>query len=35
MPTWHSEKSKRTGSVASSSRRDDVISAAIFHPGLV
>ncbi len=35
MPTWQSEKSNRTGSPASSSRSDAVISAAIFQPGLV
>ena len=35
MPTWQSEKSKRTGSAASISSSDAVISDAIFHPGLV
>ena len=35
MPTWHSEKSKRTGSSGLIARSDAVISAAIFQPGLV
>src|SRR5688572_627400 len=35
IPTWQREKSKRTGSAASISRSDAVISAAIFQPGLV
>jgi hypothetical protein len=35
MPTWHSEKSYRTGSFGSSARSEAVISAAIFHPGLM
>ena len=33
IPTWHSEKSKRTGSTGSIARSDAVISAAIRHPG--
>lgn len=33
MPTWHNEKSKRTGSIGSIARKDAVISAAIRHPG--
>jgi len=33
MPTWHSEKSKRTGSTGSMARSDAVMSAAIRHPG--
>ena len=33
MPTWHSEKSKRTGSTGSIARNDAVISAAMRHPG--
>ena len=35
MPTWHSEKSKRTGSRGSSARSEAVMSAAIRQPGLV
>jgi hypothetical protein len=35
MPTWHSEKSYRTGSSGSMARSDAVISVAIFQPGLV
>ena len=35
IPTWHSEKSKRTGSAGSIARSEAVLSAAIFHPGLV
>jgi hypothetical protein len=35
MPTWHNEKSKRTGSFLFSFRSVAVMSAAIFHPGLV
>ena len=35
MPTWHSEKSNRTGSTGSIARNDAVISAAIRHPGEV
>jgi hypothetical protein len=34
MPTWHSAKSKRTGSSGSIARSAAVISAAIFQPGL-
>lgn len=35
MPTWHNEKSKRTGSAGSIARSDAVISDAIRHPGEV
>jgi hypothetical protein len=35
MPRWHSAKSYFTGSTGSSRRSEAVMSAAIFHPGLV
>jgi hypothetical protein len=35
MPTWQSAKSYFTGSSASSSRNDAVISRAMGQPGLV
>jgi hypothetical protein len=34
IPTWHSEKSKRTGSAGLIARSAAVISAAIFQPGV-
>jgi hypothetical protein len=33
MPTWQSEKSKRTGSTGSIARSEAVMSAAMRHPG--
>ena len=35
IPTWHSEKSKRTGSLGSRARSVRAMSAAIRQPGLV